>query len=53
VIRVNGELIKTDVEPGHYSGVRRIWRSGDVLELDPPIPAQLIEANPLVEVACG
>jgi DUF1680 family protein len=32
-----------------YIGFRRQWKPGDVIELDLPMPAQLIEAHPLVE----
>jgi DUF1680 family protein len=33
---------------GYYE-LRRQWKPGDIIELDLPMPAQLIEAHPLVE----
>jgi DUF1680 family protein len=46
---VNGSAINVDAAPATYAEVRRHWNSGDVVELQLPMPAQLIEANPLVE----
>jgi DUF1680 family protein len=48
-ISVNGSAINVDVAPATYAEVRRHWNSGDVVELQLPMPAQLIEANPQVE----
>lgn len=48
-LKVNGAAVTTTVKPGTYAEVRQIWKAGDVVELDLPMPAQLIEANPLVE----
>ena len=48
-ISVNGDVVNTDFKRGQYAEVRRRWKSGDVIELDLPMPVQLIEAHPLVE----
>jgi DUF1680 family protein len=50
-IRVNGQRSNIATTPGSYATTRRKWNPGDVIELDMPMPARLIEANPLVEEA--
>ncbi|MDE3067251.1 MAG: glycoside hydrolase family 127 protein [Verrucomicrobiota bacterium] len=35
--------------PGSYFEIRRKWQPGDFVDLHLPMPAQLVEANPLVE----
>ena len=52
-VRVNlGPATETS-GPGTYFELRRNWKSGDVVDLDIPMPTQLIEANPLVEETLG
>jgi len=34
---------------GGYVELKRVWQPGDVVDLDLPMPARLMEANPLVE----
>jgi len=48
-IRVNGKPIGAKAAPASYAEIRRRWRKGDQVELELPMPARLIEANPLVE----
>ena len=48
-IKINGESFDQAVQPGTYAEIRRNWKSGDVIELELHMTAQLIEANPLVE----
>src|SRR4051794_14638954 len=48
-LRVNGTPWAGRLEPGTYAEVDRAWSSGDVLELDLPMPVRLLEAHPLVE----
>jgi len=48
-LRVNGQPVGAVAEPGTYAEIRRRWRAGNTVELDMPMPAQLIEAHPLVE----
>ena len=46
---VNGKAQNVALKPGTYAEVNRTWNTGDQVELQLPMPAQLVEANPLVE----
>jgi DUF1680 family protein len=46
---VNGKPTAAVLTPGTYAEVNRPWKAGDRVELQLPMPAQLVEANPLVE----
>ncbi|MGI4866086.1 MAG: aceric acid hydrolase [Janthinobacterium lividum] len=46
---VNGKAETATLTPGTYAEVNRRWKTGDRVELQLPMPAQLVEANPLVE----
>jgi DUF1680 family protein len=48
-VRLNGELLKVSQRPADYFELRRVWRPGDLVDLDFSMPARLIEAHPLVE----
>ena len=48
-IRINGAPVDVATRSATFAEVRRVWRAGDVLELDLPLPVVLLEANPLVE----
>jgi DUF1680 family protein len=48
-IRVNDRLAEGTPVPASYFELRRVWRPGDVVDLDLPMPSRLMEANPLVE----
>ncbi len=49
VIRINGEEIPVSAKAGSYARLNRAWEKGDIIELNLPMQAQLMEANPLVE----
>ncbi|MFQ6035646.1 MAG: glycoside hydrolase family 127 protein [Sedimentisphaerales bacterium] len=49
VLKVNGQAVRGDLQPGKYFPLDRIWSAGDVIELNLTMPVQLIEAHPLVE----
>ncbi|MCL5742807.1 MAG: glycoside hydrolase family 127 protein [Acidobacteria bacterium] len=49
-IQVNGKPVSTPARPSSYAEVRRQWAKGDVVELNLPMPARLVEANPYMEV---
>jgi hypothetical protein len=48
-VRINDEPADNSPRPGSYFEIRRAWCAGDFVELDLPMPARLMEANPLVE----
>src|SRR5262249_59650323 len=48
-LRVNGGAAEKAPRPGSYAEVRRKWKAGDVVELNLPMPAILLQAHPLVE----
>ncbi|MBM1105627.1 glycoside hydrolase family 127 protein [Aurantibacter crassamenti] len=48
-INVNNENIEASIVTGSYSKLNRKWKKGDTIELNIPMPVQLMQANPLVE----
>lgn len=48
-ITLNGEKSKEKPMAGSYFSLSRKWEKGDVIELNLPMTARLMEANPLVE----
>ncbi|MBX3433440.1 MAG: glycoside hydrolase family 127 protein [Pirellulales bacterium] len=52
-ITINGEPATIAAAAGSYAELRRRWSPGDVVGLNLPLRARLIEAHPLVEEATG
>ncbi len=52
VLKVNGETRDIILHDG-YSGVRRTWKKGDVIELDLPMPVRKIKGHEKVEADRG
>jgi hypothetical protein len=48
-IHLNGKKQSITLLPGSFAELTRGWKKGDRIELNLPMKAQLIEANPLVE----
>lgn len=48
-ITVNNKIIHDEVTSGAYSKVQGTWKKGDIIELNMPMPVELMQANPLVE----
>jgi uncharacterized protein len=48
-VKLNGKRIDKDLQPQSYFQIKRRWSAGDRVELDLPMPVQLIQANPLAE----
>jgi hypothetical protein len=51
-VTINGEALEAAPERG-YLGLRRQWRAGDVVNLDLPMPAERLYANPHVREDAG
>ena len=49
VLKINGQVSGGALKPGSYRELRRNWKTGDVVELDLPMPVVLMESHPLVE----
>jgi len=48
-ISINGAAAQVKAVPGTYAEMNRLWKKGDVITLNLPMEAVLIEANPFVE----
>lgn len=48
-LTINGKQHEEALIAGQYLELRRNWKKGDKLQLELPMPARLMEANPLVE----
>jgi DUF1680 family protein len=48
-LSINGSAQEVKLAPATYAEIRRRWSPGDIVELQLPMPARLIEAHPLVE----
>lgn len=49
MIRVNGKPVSAAIQSGRYAELNRVWKTGDRVEVNLPMPVKLIESNPLVE----
>ncbi len=52
-IAVNGEALTDAPTSRGYAEIRRQWRAGDVIEIDLPMPAERLYANPNVKSDIG
>lgn len=52
-MEVNGKEISGVSAPGTYLELKRKWKKGDRISLSLPMPATLMQANPLVEEAAN
>lgn len=52
-VRINHRPPDKAAKLSSYHELRRVWKSGDIVDLDLPMDAELIEANPLVEETLG
>ena len=48
-ISINGKNIDDAIVSGSYQKIAQKWKKGDVIELNIPMPVELMQANPLVE----
>lgn len=52
-LQVNGQEIDISIQSGSYAEVRRVWRNGDIVRLQLPMPARRIESHPNVTENTG
>lgn len=48
-IKLNGEELEEEIEAGSYVSINRRWKKGDVISLDMPMEANLVEGHPRIE----
>ena len=48
-VRVNNSPANFSPTSESYFEIKRVWKAGDFVDLDLPMPVRLMEANPLVE----
>lgn len=48
-VRINDSPADFSPTPESYFEIKRVWKAGDFVDLDLPMPVRLMEANPLVE----
>jgi DUF1680 family protein len=48
-LHVNGQPAEAAVTPGSYATLQRAWKTGDRIQLELPMPVELMESHPLVE----
>ncbi|MGY5355634.1 aceric acid hydrolase [Wenyingzhuangia sp. IMCC45467] len=49
IISINNKKIEKEIISGTYSKISRIWKKGDIITLNIPMPVEFMQANPLVE----
>jgi DUF1680 family protein len=52
-LQVNGQAVAAVAAAGTYAVVERAWQTGDVVELEMPMPSRLTEPNPRVDAIRG
>jgi len=48
-LKVNGEEINVEVNPGTFAVINRAWKAGDIIILDMPMNVKLIEGHNRIE----
>jgi DUF1680 family protein len=52
-LKVNGRPVTTESRGGTYAQIERVWRPGDVVALDLPMPVRLTRPHPYVDELRG
>ena len=52
-VKVNGQPVDAECEPGRYLEMERRWRKGDTVELQMPMDVKLITGHPLAQEIRG
>ena len=50
-VRINGEDVSDDVNPGEYCSLERTWKSGDAIDIDFGMAVRRMVAHPRLEQA--
>ena len=48
-VTINGRNMEEDLVSGSYLKINRTWKKGDIININMPMPVELMQANPLVE----
>lgn len=48
-LKINGEATKVKITPGTFARINREWKKGDLISLDIPMEAKLLEGHPRIE----
>lgn len=48
-LSINGEPVTADLTPATYAELNRSWQVGDVIELNLPMPVEMLEGHPRIE----
>lgn len=48
-IRINGKKAQVEAVPGTFATISRQWKAGDVISLNMPLEATLVEGHPRIE----
>jgi uncharacterized protein len=48
-VKINGNKVDGEIVSGTYLNINRKWKKSDVIEINMPMPVELMQANPLVE----
>ncbi|WP_111706199.1 glycoside hydrolase family 127 protein [Lutibacter citreus] len=48
-LKVNGEIAETEVNPGNFATINRVWKAGDIITLNMPMEVTLIEGHNRIE----
>ncbi|WP_044205910.1 glycoside hydrolase family 127 protein [Flammeovirga sp. OC4] len=50
-VKVNNEAVNAQVTPGNFATINRKWKKGDIISIDMPMKATLVEGHPRIEEA--
>ncbi len=49
VVKVNDKALSSPIRSGQYTKINRVWKRGDQITVEMPMPVDFIEGNPLIE----
>jgi DUF1680 family protein len=52
-IKINGRLMDAPAIQRGFARITRLWKTGDIVELELPMPIRQVEADPRVQAAAG